>query len=112
MSTLNPQIDEVKIDGKIYVPKNSQIEHTGEIKIVVLQRGWVYVGRFEKDGQNCKLHNASCIRVWGTSKGLPELVDGITTLTKLDRCAGVVEFNELTIVFTITVNQDKWKVLL
>jgi hypothetical protein len=108
------KINEVEINGQLYVRKDSvkNTEHTGEIKIVVLQRGWVYVGRFERNGNDCKLHNASCIRVWGTTKGLPELVNGITSSTKLDKCQGVVEFDWLTVVHTITVNQSSWSGLL
>jgi len=108
---MNTEINEVEINGVKYVRKDSiktAVEHTGEIKIVILQRGWVYVGRFERSGNDCKLHNASCIRSWGTTKGLPELVNGVTGSTKLDKCEGVVEFDWLTVVHTITVNQSKW----
>jgi hypothetical protein len=110
--TQNVKVDELVIEGVTYVPKNTVKEFTGDIKIVVLQRGWIYIGRFEKDGNDCKLHNASCIRTWGTTKGLPELVHGPTSSTKLDRCEGVVEFDWLTVVYTITVNKEKWNGLL
>ena len=80
-----------------------------DIKIVVLQRGWVYVGYFTRDdGTGCKLTNASNIRVWGTTKGLPELVNGPTKATVLDKCDGEVEFDWLTVVHTITCNSAKW----
>jgi hypothetical protein len=106
---MKTKIDEIVIDGETYVPKNStHKEFDGDIKIVVLQRGWVYVGRFERTGNDCKLHNAYNIRVWGTTKGLPELVNGVTSSTKLDKCEGVVEFDWLTVIHTITVNQSKW----
>ena len=114
MEKQNQTITELEINGTLYVPKDSIVpakEYTGEIKIVVLQRGWVYVGRFERNGNDCKLHNAYNIRVWGTTKGLPELVNGVTSSTKLDKCEGVVEFDWLTVVHTITVNQKKWKEL-
>jgi hypothetical protein len=111
---MNPKINEIVIDGTTYVPKGSEVkvEYTGDAKIVVLQRGWVYVGRFERNGNDCKLHNAYNIRVWGTTKGLPELVNGVTKDTKLDKCEGVVEFDWLTVVCSITVNIEKWNVLL
>jgi hypothetical protein len=105
------EINEIEINGVEYVRKDSVSkvkEFTGDIKIVVLQRGWIYVGRFERNENNCKLHNAYCIRVWGTTKGLQELVNGVTTSTKLDKCEGVVEFDWLTVVHTITVNASKW----
>ncbi len=108
---MNPKINEIVIDGETYVPKNSiqSPNHTGEIKIVILQRGWVYIGRFKREGNDCTLSNAYNIRTWGTTKGLPELVNGATTSTKLDKCEGVVEFDWLTVIHTITVNQEKWK---
>lgn len=104
-------IKEIEINGVKYVEKGSVSEHKnfdGDIKIVVLQRGWIYIGRFERNGNDCKLHNAFNIRVWGTTKGLPELVHGATASTKLDKCEGVVEFDWLTVVHTITVDKSKW----
>ena len=109
---MNPKIEEIVIEGKTYVPKGSNVEYTGEAKIVVLQRGWVYVGILEKDGNLCRLHKAHNIRTWGTTKGLPELVHGPTANTKLDKCEGVVEFDWLTVIHTITVNKEKWNALL
>jgi hypothetical protein len=100
-------VQEIVIDGTTYVPKVSQ-SFEGDIKIVVLQRGWVYIGRFSREGNDCKLTNASCIRTWGTTKGLQELVNGATSKTVLDKCEGVVEFDWLTVVHTITVNPLKW----
>ena len=107
------EITELEVNGVKYIRKDlaRKVEHTGEIKIVILQRGWVYIGRFERTGNDCKLHNASCIRTWGTTKGLQELVNGATSKTILDKCEGVVEFDWLTVVHTITVNQEKWKTL-
>ena len=108
---MNPKIEEIVIDGQVYVPKDSIIpvkEFDGDIKIVVLQRGWIYIGRFERIGNDCKLHNAYNIRSWGTTKGLPELVNGATASTELDKCEGIVEFDWLTVVHTITVNKAKW----
>lgn len=104
---------EIEINGIKYVPKDSiqKVEYNGDIKIVVLQRGWIYIGRFERNGNDCKLHSASCVRTWGTTKGLAELVHGPTSTTKLDKCDGVVEFDWLTVVHTLTVNADKWKTL-
>lgn len=106
---MNTQVNELSINGVTYVPKDQAQVFSGDVKIVVLQRGWVYVGRFSRTGNDCKLTNASCIRVWGTTKGLGELVNGPTSSTVLDKCDGVVEFDYLTVCFTISVNADKWK---
>ena len=104
-------IEKLTIEGRDYVPVDSinQTEYEGDIKIVVLQRGWVYIGRLERNGSDCKLHNAYNIRRWGTSKGLGELAnEGPKTNTELDKCYGVVEFDYLTVVHTISCKESIW----
>lgn len=65
----------------------------GEWKIVVLQRGWVAVGKYYRDGHNCRLEEASVIRRWGTKKGLGELaLNGPQSETKLDE-SGTIRFH-------------------
>jgi hypothetical protein len=106
------ETNEIMVNGVEYIRKDlvsNQKEFDGDIKIVILQRGWVYIGRFERNGNDCKLHNAYCIRAWGTTKGLQELVNGATSSTKLDKCEGIVEFDWLTVVHTITANSQAWK---
>jgi len=107
---MEQNINELEVNGVKYIRKDTvkTKEYDGEIKIVVLQRGWVYIGHFERNGNDCKLHNAYNIRTWGTTKGLCELVNGATSSTKLDKCEGVVEFDWLTIIHTITVDSKKW----
>ena len=79
----------------------------GPIKIAILQRGWVFVGRFSKEGSDCMLENAYCIRQWGTTKGLGELTNGPTSKTVLDD-AGTVRFHELGVIALVDVNNEKW----
>lgn len=105
-------VNEISINGVTYVQKGSETEVKGDIKIVILQRGWVMIGRFERVGNDCKLHNASVIRTWGTSYGLGELAsEGAKLGTKLDKCHGVVQFDYLTVVATIDCEESKWKKL-
>jgi len=101
---------EIEVNGVAYVPKGSaKVQYTGDVKIVVLQRGWVMVGRFERDGSECTLNNASVIRNWGTTKGLGEIAaSGPTTSTKLDPTNGEVNFDYLTVVATISCNETAW----
>lgn len=40
--------------------------------IVVLDRGFVYVGNVEHDGEWCVIRNARNIRYWGTERGLDD----------------------------------------
>ena len=52
--------------------------------IVVLDRGFVYVGHVVIDGDFATITNAKNIRYWGTKKGLGELVKGPLAETVLD----------------------------
>jgi hypothetical protein len=80
------------------------------VKIAILQRGWVFVGRFIKDGSDCALMNASCIRVWGTTRGIGELVAGPTSATVLE-VAGTVRFHELAVVALLDCDESGWRKL-
>lgn len=110
---MKTDVSEIAINGVSYVPKSSvQIKQPdGAMKIIVLQRGWVMIGRLERDGSECKLHNAKVIRNWGTTKGLGEIaLGGPTSSTKLDPCGGVVEFDYLTVVCAISCDESKWQI--
>jgi len=98
-------MNSVVIDGVTYRPEAK----SSEVRIVILQRGWVVVGRWSRDGDMCSLEQAAVIRTWGTTKGLGELVGGPTSLTKLDP-AGHVEFHILTVVATLDADEDAWAI--
>lgn len=103
-------IQKITVDGKDYVPVDAIQEFDGPIKIVILQRSWCMVGRFERTGSDCQLHNAAVIRTWGTSKGLGEIaLNGPTSSTKLDKTNGLVEFDYLTVVATLSCKESKWE---
>ena len=109
---MESEVKEISINGMSYVPKDSIAEKDiiSDIKIVVLQRGWIVVGRFKKEGTQCWLHNASVVRTWGTTQGLGEIAeDGPTSTTKLDKCRGVVQFDYMTVVLTIDCEAKKWQ---
>jgi hypothetical protein len=103
--------DKIVVDGVTYVPEGSVVSdepRNSNIKIVVLQRGWVVIGRWTQDGDNCALDNAYVIRKWGTTKGLGELaLEGKKSGTTLDR-TGRVEFNILTVVAVINAKEELW----
>ena len=87
----------------------SSDEYNGEWHILILQRGWVVVGKLYKNGPYFTLENASVIRIWGTTKGIGEIAEnGPTEKTILDKC-GIVKAHELTLVAMIECNQKKWK---
>ena len=58
--------------------------------IVVLDRGFVYVGEITIDSEWVRIKHARNIRVWGTTHGLGELRNGPLSATKLDECGIVV----------------------
>ena len=79
------------------------------LKIAVLQRGWVFIGRFSQEGEQCKLTNAACIRIWGTKSGIGEIAaGGPTKNTVLDRCPDV-NFHVLTAILVMDCTEARWK---
>lgn len=76
-----------------------------DTKIVVLDRGFVYVGKVEKSAGEIKITNARNIRLWGTTKGLGELVNGPTPQTRLDD-VGTVIAPERALIHMIECTRD------
>lgn len=90
--------------------ESAPVSKGDDIRIVILQRSWAMVGRFERYASDCKLHDASVIRRWGTTNGLGQIAkDGPTDETILDKCNGEVCFDYLTVVATIQCDENKWK---
>jgi len=81
----------------------------GQWRIVVLQRGWIFVGKYYEDGEYIVLENASNVEKWGTEEGLGELADkGELSETRLRACKDEVRYHKLTEVFSILCNQQNW----
>ena len=78
------------------------------LAIVVLDRGFVYIGKVTIDDDWCLIEGAKNIRVWGTTNGLGELVKGPTKTTKLDT-VGTVRAPMRAVIHIIDVEADKWK---
>ena len=82
---------------------------SSDVRIVILQRGWVMVGRYSESGDECKLTDCSNVRIWGTSRGLGEIAEGGPTgSTKLDK-QPVTRFHKLTVIATIDCVESKWR---
>lgn len=78
------------------------------IRIVVLQRGWVVVGRYEHRGPTVVVTDGFVVRRWGTDKGLGQLaVEGPRPETVLDRTPRI-EVHELAVVCSIDCDPAKW----
>lgn len=65
--------------------------------IVVLDRGWVYVGLVTELPDRLVLDAASCIRRWGTTRGLGELRYGPNKGTILDPAGQVIVYRHAVI---------------
>jgi len=79
------------------------------ICIIVAQRGWVYVGDVNLDNLSLcvAVRGAMCVRKWGTSKGLSELVPGPRPETLLEKQADILVMRE-AIILVIPVDQVAW----
>ena len=88
-------------------------ECANDIRIVVLQRGWVFIGLWNKrNDDEIALSNAYCIRRWGTTEGLGELArKGKLSSTILDKAKDTVHFHPLSCIFSIPCEESKWKEL-
>jgi len=77
------------------------------VSIIVVQAGFVYVGRPTINDGWVILRSASNIRVWGTTDGLGELVNGPLSGTTLDVC-GTVRIPMHAVISVIDARADKW----
>lgn len=86
-------IDDVKYVREDSIRKSVEI---GEKRIIVADRGWVFVGDCEDhDDGSVTIRNAKNIRRWGTTNGLAELANGPTSKTVVDaggtvRCTPII----------------------
>lgn len=78
------------------------------IKIVVVDRGWVFIGNVFKGSDSTLIKNAHVIRRWGTCEGLGELcIKGKLQNTILEKCLDV-EIPLKSIIAFFDCDQEKW----
>lgn len=83
-----------------------------QTRIFVLDRGFVFVGKSEsvdRMGLWIPVTQARCIRRWGTTDGLAELINGPTSDTVMDPlCEVLIPIRAL--IHTVEgLNQEKWE---
>lgn len=78
------------------------------VRIIIAQRGWVFVGKVSREEHEIVIRDAKNIRRWGTAKGLGELYSGPKSATVLDE-AGTVRLHPLAIVASIDVDAKGWE---
>ena len=96
---------QAKAAAKNRKPEPVPVQRNLGTQIVVLDRGFVYVGKAVIEGDFVTINNARNLRRWGTTKGLGELVDGPTSNTQLDQ-VGVVVAPVRAVIHFIKCNKD------
>lgn len=99
---MSENMSEIIVDGVRFIRAVD-----GPIKIVVLERGFVYVGKVVEDAERITIHGARSIIRWGTTGHLGGLVDGPLVETKLGAPC-VVTARIQHVIHTIEVNQNGW----
>ena len=97
------------INGIEYIPAaeaGPPAEST--MSILILQRGWVFVGELSRDGEEFVLSNAQNIHRWGTTDGLGQLALTGPTSTTVLKPAGTVRCHQLTVVARLDVDSSRW----
>ena len=79
--------------------------------ILVADRGFVWVGHVATGGGYHTISYAQNIRVWGTTRGLGELVSGPTPETKLDP-VGTIHCPDRAVIAVIPVDCAAWSSIL
>jgi len=90
--------DKITLNGIVYIPASEFCNPVaiGDVRIIVADRSWVWVGNCkDEDNGDVTITNAKNIRIWGTTKGLGELVNGPTSKTITDdygtvRCRPII----------------------
>ena len=97
----------ITVNGVEYQPLNK----SNDIRIVILQRGWVFVGRYSQVNENeCILTDAKNYRYQGSKQGFGFVAKhGPSENCKLDPSELPVRFNPLTVIATIDCDGEKWQ---
>lgn len=78
------------------------------LKIVVIDQGWVVIGRIEERARKLVSTETAVIRKWGTDAGLGQLaLYGKREETILDPC-GRIEIPIRSVLFTIDCDEERW----
>ncbi len=94
----------ITIDGVDYAPVSASIP--GSRAIVVLDRGWIFVGNLEhREDGTCRLTNAANVRKWQTGGYGGLTKDPVGAQVDMDPCADL-EFATAAMLFCTPVSDD------
>lgn len=89
--------------------KTEKTEKT-ETAIVIGTNGFVWVAKsVECAGPWVTMNHVRCIRTWGTTKGLNELIKGPTSSTVLDEMAPVISLANHALIAIIPCDNGAWE---
>lgn len=78
-----------------------------DIRIAVLQRGWVVLGIYRREGSEVVIDGGYNVRRWGTTEGLGQLaMDGRQDGTRLDPLPNGTRFPHHAEIMTIPIIND------
>ena len=108
MKTNKTMTQEERIEAAPSLLSEGKDHSRGDKRIVVVDKGFVYVGEVEEAAGGIVIHEAENIRYWGTTKGLGELRSGPTEKTKYDH-TGTVRVPMGSVIHMIDCTGDtKW----
>ena len=80
----------------------------GNLKIMILDRGWVFIGLVRGFSGGFAIEEAHCVRYWGTTDGIGQLaLSGPTDKTKLDP-AGTITVPRHALIAALDVDPKNW----
>lgn len=79
-----------------------------QLQIVILERGFVLVGRAHIEGDWVITEDAAVIRRWGTTKGLGEIAQGGPTSKTIIDPLGTVRSPLTALIGLVECEASKW----
>ena len=77
-------------------------------QVIIADRGWIYVGKVSRDGDQIVITDCYNVRRWGTTSGLGELaLLGPRAETQLDRY-GTVRLHVLASLGSVECDSTVW----
>ena len=95
--------DEVKKALEVLSAATANCKH-GDRHIVILDRGWIFVGDLSREDNVCTLANPINVRRW--QGGFGKLTEGANSAQAvLDKCDSVIRFDASAIKFVVPISE-------
>jgi len=97
---------EIEVNGRTY--RKIEPVESRPLRICILERGRIVVGRVTLEDNYLVIHDASCIRRWGTTAGLGEIATGGPTADTVLDPQPTTRVHELRVVEQIDCEVTSW----